>query len=63
MKMPNKLFFIHPCFKVVENLSEAKKKKNQEEVQPATAVLQEEEIVWSQLLLGSVHAMGQVGTV
>jgi len=31
-----------------------------EEVQPATAVLQEEEIVWSQLLLGSVHAMGQV---
>ena len=36
----------------------------QEEVQSATAAAaHEEEIVWSQLLLGSVHAMGQVGTV
>ena len=36
----------------------------QEEVQSATAAAShEEEIVWSQLLLGSVHAMGQVGTV
>ena len=30
-------------------------------MQPATVASQEEEIVWTQLLLGSVHAMGQVG--
>jgi len=34
--------------------------ESMEEVQPATASSHEEEIVWSQLLLGSVHGMGQV---
>ena len=50
--------------KFFENLSRLYKVGFQEEVQSATAAAShEEEIVWSQLLLGSVHAMGQVGTV
>ena len=32
----------------------------QEQVQSATSVSPEEDIVWTQLLLGSIYGMGQV---
>ena len=56
------LWFLKPNSKFVQNLSwMCKKLFLQEEVESATAVVShEEDIVWTQLLLGSVYGMGQV---
>ena len=47
-----------------ELVLDVQKKIPQEEVESATAVVShEEDIVWTQLLLGSVYGMGQVGVI